>query len=155
MEEHQQLQNQTQMLEKELALKNGTIEEKRKQLRELRQQLETNEQLTVEFQQNLLQRDKIVQDLQESLTAKNRRIQQLEQQEASDRVASGASIQLPDKEDGRKGGEGDKPDGGVRNIHLRWRKSGRAPEKMRRGAAVLDGKVVYFSGHWSPVVCCA
>ena len=23
---------------------------------------------------------------------------------------------------------------------------------MRRGAAVLDGKVVYFSGHWSPVV---
>jgi len=152
VEEHQQLQNQTQMLEEELALKNGTIEEKGKQLRELRQQLETNEQLTAQFQQNLLQRDKVVRDLQESLTAKDRRIQQLEQQEASGRVASGTSIQLPDKEDGGKGGEGDQPDGGVRNIHLRWRMSGRAPEMMQRGAAVVDGRVVYFSGLWSSVV---
>ena len=149
VEEHQQLQNRTQMVVEELALKN---EENGKQLRELNQQLETYKQLTAEFQQNLLQRDKVVRDLQESLTVKDRRIQQLEQQEASGRVASGANIKLPDKEDGGRGSEGDKPDGGVRNIHLRWRKSGRAPEKMRRGAAVVDGRVVYFKSGGSSVV---
>ena len=128
----------------ELALKDRTIEAKEKQLRELSQQLETSEQLTAEFQQNLLQRDKVVRD------PKDRRIQQLEQQEASSRVASGASTQPTGKKDGGKGGEGVHPTGGVRSIHLRWRKSWRAPEKMRSGAAVVDGRVAYFNGWVNP-----
>ena len=150
VEEHQLLQRQTQTVEEtqhELAVKDRTIEERGKQLRELSQQLESSEQLTAEFQRNLLQRDKVVRDLQESLTTKDRRIQQLEQQEASGRVASGASTQPTEEEDGGKGGEGDQPTGGVRSIHLRWRKSGRAPEKMQREAAVVDGRVVYFNRH--------
>ena len=161
VEEHQQLQRQTEIVEEtqhklalsrhELALKDRTIEEREKQLRELSQQLEVSEQLTAEFQQNLLQRDKVVRDLQESLTTKDRRIQQLEQ-EASGRVASGASTQPTEKEDGRKCGEGDQPTGGVKSIHLRWRKSGRAPERMERGAAVVDGRVAYFKGDWSSTV---
>ena len=153
--EYQQLQRQTEMVEEtqhELALKDRTIEVREKQLRELSQQLETSEQLMAEFQRNLLQRDKVVQDLQESLTTKDRRIQQLEQQEASGRVASGASTQPTGKEDGGKGGEGDQPTGGMRSIHLRWRKSGSAPKKMYRGAAVVDGRVAYFRGPRSSTV---
>ena len=156
VEEHQrhsQMEEETQhelvVSRRELALKDRTVAEREKQLRELHQQLEASEQLTAEFQRNLLQRDKVVQDLQESLTTKDRRIQQLEQQEASGRVASGASTQPTEKEDGGKGGEGDQPTGGVRSIHLRWRKSGRAPEKMRRAAAVVDGRVAYYNADWS------
>ena len=163
VEEHQLLQRQTQTVEDtqhelvvcrhELAVKDCTIDVREKQLRELSQQLEASEQLTAEFQRNLLQRDKVVRDLQENLTTKDRRIQQLQQQEASGRVASlTLSTQPTEKEDGGKGGEGDQPTGGVRSIHLRWRKSGRAPEKMERGAAVVDGRVVYFSGHQSSTV---
>ena len=149
VEEHQRHSQMVEQSQHELALKDRTIEERGKQLRELSQQLEMCEQLTAEFQRNLLQRDKVVCDLQESLMAKDRRIQQLEQQEASGRVASGASNQ---KEDGGKGGEGDQPTGGVSSIHLRWRKSGRAPERMRRGAAVVDGRVAYFNCNWSSTV---
>jgi len=166
-QENQALRQQIQAAEYQLQSKDQEFQELEhlhSQMVALHQQLETHhaqvveelnqrlEQVTVEFQQNLLQRDKVVRDLQESLTVKDRRIQQLEQQEASGRVASGASIQLPDKEDGGKGGEGDQPDGGVRNIHLRWRMSGRAPEKMRRGSAVVDGRVVYFSSTWTSTV---
>ena len=130
LQQHQvgEHQRHSQMVEEsrhELALRDRTIEVREKQLRELSQQLESSEQLMAEFQQNLLQRDKVVRDLQESLTTKDRRIQQLEQQEASGRVASGASTQPTEKEDGGKGGEGDQPTGGVRSIHLRWRKSTR------------------------------
>ena len=151
--EYQQLQQrQVEEIQHDLALKDRTIEERERQLRELSQQLETSELLMAEFQRNLLQRDKVVQDLQESLTTKDRRIQQLEQREANGRVASGASTQPTEKEDGGKGGEGDQPTGGVRSIHLRWRKSGRAPEKMRRGAAVVDGRVVYFRDNWFSTV---
>ena len=148
--EYQQLQqHQVEETQHELALRDRTIEEREKQLRELSQQLETSEQLMAEF---LLQRDKVVRDLQESLTTKDRRIQQLEQQEASGRIASGASTQPTEKEDGGKGGEGDQPTCGVRSIHLRWRKSGRAPQKMRRGAAVVNGRLAYFNGSGSSTV---
>ena len=157
LQQHQveERQRHSQMEEEsrhELVLKDRTIEEREKQVRELSQQLETSEQLTAEFQRNLLQRDKVVRDLQESLTTKDRRIQQLEQQEASGRVASRASTQPTEKEDGGKGGEGDQPTGGVRRIHLRWRKSGRAPRKVQRGAAVVDGRVVYFRDGGSSTV---
>ena len=152
VEERQRHCQMVEQSQHELALKDHTIEERGKQLRELSQQLEASEQLMAEFQQNLLQRDKVVRDLQESLTTKDRRIQQLEQKEASSTLASGTSTQPTEKEDGGKGGEEDQPIGGVRSIHLRWRESGRAPEKMRRGAAVVDGRLAYFNGCGSSTV---
>ena len=148
MGEYQQLQGRHAELveENQHKVSHGVKErDLEKQLRELNQQLESSEQLTAELQQKFLQRDEVVQCLQERIAAKDRRIQQLEQQEAISREASGASIQLIKKEGGGEFGEGNKVKGEVKSINLIWRKSGKAPEDMRRGAAAVDGRMVYFN----------
>ena len=77
---------------------------------QLRQQLQSNQQVAAEFQRNLLEREKMNQDLQRQILE----LQQLrqiggqgrEEGEASGAAASGGSIKL------------------------RWRNGGRAPRRM-------------------------
>ena len=151
--EHQQLQDrQAELVEENRHKISHTVKEREQQVRELNQQLEANEQVTAELQQNFLQRDEVVRLLQEDIAAKDRRIQQLEQQEAIGKVESAATVQLIRKEYAEEYREGNTPSSGVRSIHLSWRKGGKAPEDMRRGAAAVDGRMVYFNRYESSVV---
>ena len=95
------------------------------EIQQLRQQLQSSEQLAVEFQQNLLKREKTIQDQQ-------RQIQELQQQL---RQRGGQR---------REKGEASCAAASGGNIKLRWRDGGRAPCKMCGQVSAVDGSVAYF-----------
>ena len=96
------------------------------EVQQLRQQLQSSEQVTAEFQQNLLEREMMVQNLQQQVLElqqqllKQRGGQGREEEEASGAAASRGSIKL------------------------RWRDGGRAPRKMYGEMTAVDGGVAYF-----------
>ena len=95
------------------------------EFRQLRQKLQSSEQVAAEFQQNLLDREKMNQDLQRQVLELQQQLRQIggrrrEEGEASSAAASGGSIKL------------------------RWRNGGRAPCEMYREATAVDGSVAYF-----------
>ena len=99
-------------------------------IQQLRQQLQSSEQITAEFQENILEKEKMIQDQERQIQDQERQIQELQQQlrgdqrqekvEASDAAASGCSIKL------------------------RWRDGGRAPSEMVGEVTAVDGSVAYF-----------
>ena len=91
------------------------IASRERQLRQLNQQLEEQEQVTAEIQQT-----------NHSL---QRQVEQLQQQLSRQIPSISASKPHPPKE---------------RKLTLTWRDGGKAPFKMKRGAAVIDGNVAYF-----------
>ena len=88
--------------------------EREKQLRQLSQQLEEQEQVTAEIQQT-----------NHSL---QRQVEQLQQQLSQQNLTALENKPHPQK---------------LRKI-VRWRDGGKAPFKMARGAAVVDGNLAYF-----------
>ena len=116
---HDQLQEKEQ--EKEAA-----IAAHQQEIQQLRQQLQSSEQVAAEFQQNLLEREKMNQDLQSQVPELQQHLRQRGGQRREKGEASGATA---------SGG----------SIKLRWRDGGRAPYKMNRQVAPVDGGVAYFS----------
>ena len=105
----------------QLQQKEGTMATYQQEIQQLRQQLQSSEQVA---QRNLLERE-MIQDLQ-------RQVQELQQQLRQ----RGSSRQ----EEGEASGVA--ASGG--SIKLRWRDGGRAPRKMYGDVSVVDGSVAYF-----------
>ena len=133
-EEFQQLHRRHARIVGEYRRQSQTVEETQHKLALRDRTIEEKDKELLELRQQLENSEKLTAEIQRNLTQrdkvtpKDRRIQ-LEQQEASGRVASR-----------------------VRSIHQRWRNSGKAPEKMYRGAATVDGRVAYFNGIGSKTV---
>ena len=109
----------------QLAGKEEAIATHQHEIRQLRQQLQSSEQVAAQFQQNLLEREKMNQALQRQVLELQQQLRQRggerqEEGEASGAAASGGSIKL------------------------RWRDGGRAPCKMVGEVSVVDGRVAYF-----------
>ena len=113
------------------------MEMKERELQQTRGQLRASGQLVSEFQQSLQQKDKTITDLQQTISAPERKIQQLEQQDTASRhqpqqqpVTTPHTTVAAAQKDISK---------------MTWRKGKNAPEKMRRGAAVVHGNTAYFT----------
>ena len=99
------------------------IASRERRLRQLNQQLEEQEQVTAEIQQT----NHFLQ----------RQVEQLQQQSSQQIRIASAHKPHPPKEF---------------KVILNWRDGGKAPFRMKRGAAVVDGGVAYFMG-WSGEAC--
>ena len=108
------------------------IEAKERELQQIQEQLRLSEQLVLEFQQSIQQKDKI-------MSAQGERIQQLEQQHKASRdepqlqqvttdILLPTVVTVP---------------AAIRQ--MTWREGKKAPEKMKRGAAVVHGNTAYFT----------
>ena len=135
----QQLQGQrvlTTAREREIQQLRSTVEEKEREL-------QASEQLVAQFQQSMEQKDRTIRDLQQTISAHERNIQQPEQQV---RASSGQPQQLPvTAEIAQATATAAEKD----ITKLRWKEGKRAPERMTRGAAVVDGNTVYINSHVS------
>jgi len=104
----------------QLQQKKVAIVAHQQEIQQLREQLQSSEQVAAEFQQNLLE----IQDLQRQILEQQQQLRQRgqrrEEEEASGPGASGGSIKL------------------------RWRDGGRAPCEMYGVVSAVDGTVAYF-----------
>ena len=92
----QQLQRQIQQLTHQVEEKQHTINDKETLLRELNQQLQSNEQVTAEFQRNLLQHEQTNKQLQDTVGQLRRDLQQgMEEKQAGERRLREDNQQLP------------------------------------------------------------
>ena len=92
----QQLQRQIQQLTHQVEEKQHTINNKETLLRELNQQLQSNEQVTAEFQRNLLQHEQTNRQLQDTVDQLRRDLQQaVEEKQAGERRLREDNQQLP------------------------------------------------------------
>ena len=130
--EIQQLRSTVEEKERELQQKNRTIQTREREL-------QASEQLVAQFQQSMEQKDKTIRDLQQTISAHERNIQQPEQQV---RASSGQPQQLPvTAEIAQATATAAEKD----ITKLRWKEGNEAPDKMERGAAVVDGNTVYIN----------
>ena len=130
--ENQQLRSTVEEMERELHQKNHTI-----QTRE--GELQASKQLVAQFQLSMEQKDRTIRDLQQIISAHERNIQQLEQQV---RASSGQPRQLPvTAEIAQATATAAEKD----ITTLRWEEGKETPERMYRGAAVVDGNTVYIN----------
>ena len=115
--------------DEQLAGKGHQLQQKevahQQEIQQLRQQLQSSEQVAAEFQRNLLDREKMNRDLQRQVLELQQQLRRRggprrEEGEASGAAASGGSIKLM------------------------WRDGGRAPCKMYGEVSVVDGSVAYF-----------
>ena len=128
-----QLQENQQANARQLQENQRTIEAKERELQQTRGQLRASEQLVSEFQQSLQQKDKTITDLQQTISAHERKIQQLERQD----TASRHQPQLQPVTTTVAAAQKD-------ISKMTWREGKNAPEKMIRGAAVVQGNTAYF-----------
>ena len=98
-------------------------------LQQLNTQLQERGETVTQLQQELTQKAQAVGNLQDSLSAKEKEIEEVQQRiadrnkpQAEGSTCSEAAI-----------------------ISLSWGECAKAPEKMARGSAVLDGKIAYFN----------
>ena len=144
--ENQQLRSTVEEKGRELQQKNRTIQTKERELQQKNhtiqtreRELQASEQLVAQFQQSMEQKDRTIRDLQQTISAHERNIQQPEQQV---RASSGQPQQLPvTAEIAQATATAAEKD----ITKLRWKKGKRAPERMRRGAAVVHGNTVYIN----------
>ena len=122
---------QLQSKDRQLQEKKCTIEMKKRELQQMRGQLRASEQLVSEFQQ---QNYKTITDLQQTISAHERKIQQLEQQ---DRHQPQQQPVITAQRD---------------ICEMTWREGKIAPDKMCRGAAVVQGNTAYFRSFRSRMV---
>ena len=131
----QQLQGQrvlTMAREREIQQLRSTVEEKEREL-------QASEQLVAQFQQSMERKDRTIRDLQQTISAHERNIQQPEQQV---RASSSQPQQLPvTAEIAQATATAAEKD----ITKLRWKEGKEAPERMTRGAAVVDGNTVYIN----------
>ena len=101
--------------------KNNPIEAGERQLR-------GNEHIIAEFQQTLVQKDKRIRDLEETISTREREVQDVKQQQKRSEASKTA----------------------VDTIKLNWWQCPKAPHRMARGSATVDGSMTYrIAGNWS------
>ena len=141
-DQQQQLQGQwvlTMAKERENQLLRNMVEEKGKEIRTKERELQASEQLVAQFQQSMEQKDRKIRDLQHTISAHERNIQHREQQL---RASSGQLQQLAVIAEIRPA----TATAAEKDItKLRWKEGKRAPDRMRRGAAVVDGNTIYIN----------
>jgi N-acetylneuraminic acid mutarotase len=148
-------QNERQLQEERATRERRLQEERATQGRQLRLQLEEQEQVTAEIQQTNHSLQRRVEQLQQQLSQQSLkppqppppsqaqvRGRQLQERESRKQLPVQPSLQVDHKPHPHR----------VRKMSLNWRDGGKAPLKMRRGAAVVDGDVAYFI-NWYGEVC--
>ena len=129
-------------IQRTLATKQHVIETKDRQLQQTQQQLRDSQQLVEQFQQSLQHKDKTISDLQQTIShhEREREIQLLKQQDIASSIQP---QQLPVTAE--KTQTATAVSVGQKDISkMTWREGKKAPERMQRGAAVVDGNVAYF-----------
>ena len=118
------------------------VEAKDRQLQQTQQQLRDSQQLVEQFQQSLQHKDKTISDLQQTISdhERERENQQLKQQDITSSIQP---QQLPVT------AEKTQPATAVSVAQkyiskMTWREGKKAPERIQRGAAVVDGNTAYF-----------
>ena len=123
-----------QLQEKDRAIeeKDQTIVTRERQLQQVNQQLQTNEQVIGDFQRKDLESEKLIQDLQQTLVAQDQQIRELQQQNHNQPTAK---LQVRGQS-ARKG-----------PLSFHWSKCElkKAPCKMRKPSVVEDGNMAYFN----------
>ena len=127
------------------------ISSQERQLQQLNQQLEEQEQVTAEIQQTNHSLQRQVEQLQQQLSQQSLkppqppppfqaqvRGRQLQERESRKQLPVQPSLQVDHKPHPHT----------VNKMTLNWRDGSKAPLKMSRGAAVVDGDMAYFM-HWS------
>ena len=145
--EHQarstQLQRMVEAKDRQLQEKQHVIETKERQLQQTQQQLRNSQQLVEQFQQSLQHKDKTISDLQQTIShhEREREIQQLKQQDiassiqpqqlpvTAEKTQTATAVSVAQKDISK----------------MTWREGKKAPERMQRGAAVVDGNTAYFT----------
>ena len=112
-----------------MATNQHAIETKERQLQQTQQQLRDSQQLVEQFQQSLRHKDKTISDLQQTISHHEREIEQLKTQTAT-------AVSVAQKDISK----------------MTWREGKKAPQRMRRGAAVVDGNTAYFTPYNSSKV---
>ena len=126
-----------------IATKQHAIETKERQLQQTQQQLRDSQQLVEQFQQSLQHKDKSISDLQQTIShhEREREIQQLKQQDIAssiqpqqlpviaEKIQTATAVSVAQK--------------GISK--MTWREGKKAPETMKRGAAVVYGNTAYFT----------
>ena len=138
-----QLQRTIEENQRIIATKQHAIETKERQLQQTQQQLQDSQQLVEQFQQSLQHKDKTISDLQQTIShhEREREIQQLKQQDiassiqpqqlpvTAEKTQTATAVSVAQKDISK----------------MTWREGKKAPEGMRRGAAVVDGNTAYFT----------
>ena len=144
-EENQQMMEakdrQLQENQRTIATKQHAIETKERQLQQTQQQLRDSQQLVEQFQQSLKHKDKTISDLQQTISHREREIQQLKQQDiassiqpqqlpvTAEKTQTATAVSVAQKDISK----------------MTWSEGKKAPERMERGAAVVDGNIAYFT----------
>ena len=126
-----------------MATKQHAIETKERQLQQTQQQLRDSQQLVEQFQQSLQHKDKTISDLQQTIShhEREREIQQLKQQDIASSIQPQQLPVTAEKTQTATAVSVAKKD----ISKMTWREGKKAPQRMRRGAAVVDGNTGYFS----------
>ena len=119
-QDNQRLIQDNQHLRQEVREKQDQIEGRERQLRD-------NEHIIAEFQQTLVQNEKRFRDLEETISTTREREVQEQPKVKQQQKRSEASYTAVD------------------TIKLNWRQCPKAPHKMYRGSAAVDGSMVYFN----------
>ena len=137
-----QLQRTIEENQHTIATKQHAIETKERQLQQTQQQLRDSQQLVEQFQQSLQHKDNTISDLQQTIShhEREREIQQLKQQDiassiqpqqlpvTAEKTQTATAVSVAQKDISK----------------MTWREGKKAPETMRRGAAVVYGNTAYF-----------
>ena len=128
-------------LQEMIATNQHAIETKERQLQQTQQQLRDSQQLVEQFQQSLQHKDKTISDLQQTISHHEREIQHLKQQDiansiqprqlpvTAEKTQTATAVSVAQKDISK----------------MTWREGKKAPQRVRRGAAVVDGNTAYFS----------
>ena len=143
-QKERQLQEERASRERQRQEEISSRERRERQLRQLNQQLEEQEQVTAEIQQTNHSLQRQVEQLQQQLSQQSLkppqspppsqaqvRGRQLQERDSRKQLPVQPSLQVDHKHTFRK-------------MILNWRDGGKAPFKMYRGAAVVDGDMAYF-----------
>ena len=145
-----QLQRTIEENQHTIATKQHAIETKERQLQQTQQQLRDSHQLVEQLQQSLQHKDKTISDLQQTIShhEREREIQQLKQQDiassiqprqlpvTAEKTQTATAVSVAQKDISK----------------MTWREGKKAPERMERGAAVVDGNTAYFRPYGSSTV---
>ena len=126
-----------------IATNQHAIETKDRQLQQTQQQLRDSQELVEQFQQSLQHKDNTISDLQQTIPhhEREREIQQLKQQDiassiqpqqlpvTAEKTQTATAVSVVPKDISK----------------MTWREGKKGPERMRRGAAVVDGNTAYFT----------
>ena len=152
--EHQarstQLQRMVEAKERQLQEKKHTIaanqhaiETKERQLQRTQQQLRDSQQLVELFQESLQHKDKTISDLQQTIShhERERDFQQLKQEDIASSIQPRQLPVIAEKTQTATAVSVAQKD----VSKMTWREGKQAPERMMRGATVVDGNTAYFS----------